>query len=240
MRVIAPIATSLTTKFVILKPTFAQDPLRQQYKESSHERRVVHSVGMFQAYDPANGAWPFSCQQRGILKDVLRKITPEWVASVLIPTIDTSDKRIEPSLRLLDWFVTNYSKSHGTTLKGISIHADYVDTRRAYQCRHFDPFRRNLKIRFESGGETYFTTVGQVNFVLWADKTAVLDFVKQNRNAIDTDMANVTRKRRRDRYTATESGQHGKRIALSKNRRLPCRIMRCHRVLDLTNVHVSG
>ena len=239
MRVIAPLVPSSLTKRLRLRPTFAQDPLKQQYKRSSHTtKRQVDKVGIFEARDPERGVWPLSSQQRRILDEVTRSIDGDWVGKVLLPAIDPSDKRVEPSLRLLDWFVTNYSKSNGTTLDGISVHADYVDTRRAYQCRHFDPFRRNLKLSFQFEDETHYTTVGQLNFVLWAHTAGVLEYVRANMAEIDDDMAQVCRKRREQRRA--DEGTPPKRVALSTDRHLPCRVMRCKRVLDLQGVCVKG
>jgi hypothetical protein len=239
MRVIAPVVLSALTKCVRLRPIFAQDPLKQQYERCSNTTtREADKVGIFEARDPDKGVWPLSMQQRGILQEVSRSINSEWIRKVLLPAIDPSDKRVEPSLRLLDWFVTNYSKSRGVALNGISIHSDYVDTRRAYQCRHFDPFRRNLKLSFQFDDETHHTTVAQINFMLWAHTTGVLDYVRANKEDIDNDMANVCRKRREQRKA--DDGTSAKRVALSSDRHLPCRVMRCKRLLDLQGVCVKG
>ena len=240
MRVVATVACTSATRDVKLKPTLAQDPLKQQYKLSCTDPVSVERVGPFRAWDPEAACWPISLQQRGILKDVCQRTDATWLRTVLLPFIDSSDNRSEPSLRMLDWFVTNFSKSNGTVINGIHIHSDYENTRRAYQCRHFDPFRRNLKLSFDVNDMTEYTTVGQINFVFWAHSMGVLEYVRQNKDAIDADMCGVCRKRRQQRREQTETGQRRKRVALSRGKRMSCRIHRWSRLISLEGKSVRG
>ena len=240
MRVIAPLKFSAGTRMLQVKPTLAQDPLKMQYRSTNKDPASAEKVGIFRAWDEQEGAWPLSTQQRGILVEISRRIDSEWVKAVLVPFIDTSNKRSEPSLRLLDWFVTNYSKSNATTIRGVSIHVDYVDVRRAYQCRHFDPFRRNLKITFAIGDETYSTTVGQLNFLVWADSMFVLDYVRQHQKSIDKDMCNVCRRTRLLRKLYQQTGARRKRSALSTNKDVRCRILHTNQTINLSHINVRA
>ena len=81
------------------------------------------------------------------------------------------------SLRILDWFVTNYSKkyniSYGVTLnnknKNFIVYLDYKSQLKAYSKKQFDPFcRRERILFFDHEGKEIITTVGQLNFFGWA------------------------------------------------------------------------
>lgn len=237
-RVVAPIVVTEETRSLACKITMAQDPLRAQYRQlHAGGSQAPETVGCFLVQDPDHGAWPLTAQQRGVLNEVTRCIDSDWIRNVLLPFTDTTESRHEPSLRLLDWFVTNYSKSKGTTLGGVLVHSEYVNVRRAYQCRHFDPFRRNLKVTFVVDGQPHYSTVGQINFLLWADHAGVLAYVRTNRVAIDKDMCETCRETRLLRKNS--SGQR-KRTALSQGKNKKCRLMRCDTTVDYTGVVVRG
>jgi len=103
------------------------------------------------------------------------------------------------SLRLIDWFVTNYSKKHNITYtlsqpdgseKLFSVYFYYKRELKAYSKRLFDPFCRRERINFLVYGQPALeeTTVGQLNFFRWAIETGVLDYVRKHATDIDTDM----------------------------------------------------
>ena len=237
MRVIAPVVTTSETRNLCCRPTMAQDPMREQYKRV--HTAAVEQIGFFTNEDPDHGVWPLSAQQRSILQDVTRRIDAGWVRDTLLPFIDTSEERVEPSLRLLDWFVTNYAKSMGTTINGLLIYSSYVDVRKAYQCRHFDPFRRNLKISFVIDDKRHWTTVGQVNFLLWGHTTGVLKYVREHREEIDRNMCETCKETRKLRKRSI-SGIRRKRTALSKGKFVKCRLILCDTVKDYKGVVVRA
>lgn len=122
------------------------------------------------------------------------------------------------SLRIMDWFVTNYSKKHytvydlvgngngngngngsGSAPKRFKVYVDYKLKLRAYSKKRFDPFCRWDRINVpHKNGETYIqTTLGQLNFFKWAIENEVLRYIQENYTAIETDMNirnNTTRK----------------------------------------------
>ena len=75
------------------------------------------------------------------------------------------------SLRILDWFVTNYSKKYNTAydlydsdgnLKKFIVYLDYKSQLKAYSKKQFDPFRRRERISFyDYDNNEIITTVGQ-------------------------------------------------------------------------------
>ena len=114
------------------------------------------------------------------------------------------------SLRLIDWFVTNYCKKFNilynlNDFKGVQtnktteelqsfdnyiiIHNNYKGQLKAYSKRNFDPFCRRNRIRFYYEDNKYFiTTVGQLNFFKWALENHIVDYINKHLKAIDTDM----------------------------------------------------
>ena len=114
------------------------------------------------------------------------------------------------SLRIMDWFVTNYSKKHYTVYdlvggggesgaKRFKVYVDYKLKLRAYSKKRFDPFCRWDRINVpHKNGTTYIqTTLGQLNFFKWAIENEVIRYIQENYTAIETDMNirnNTTRK----------------------------------------------
>ena len=97
----------------------------------------------------------------------------------------------ELSLRLIDWFVTNYAKKYniGYTTKNqryVVVYLSYKSHLKAYSKRMFDPFCRWKRIRFQD----IETTVGQLNFFEWAITDEVLDYIESHREQIHNDMEN--------------------------------------------------
>lgn len=97
------------------------------------------------------------------------------------------------SLRLIDWFVTNYAKKNNISYilnqRQFLVYFHYKRELKAYSKRLFDPFCRRERISFQSRGhEAFVTTVGQLNFFRWALEKDILTFIKGNLEAIEKDM----------------------------------------------------
>ena len=81
------------------------------------------------------------------------------------------------SLRLIDWYVTNYCKEHNIayvlTKNGkqeyFNVYMNYRSQLKAFKKVLFDPFRRRSRITFYYDKTNYInTTIGQLNFFRWA------------------------------------------------------------------------
>jgi hypothetical protein len=97
------------------------------------------------------------------------------------------------SIRVLDWFVTNYSKTNKLYYKidnkTFNVHMDYKSQLKGYKKKLFDPFCRKKRIPFYYNDEQYvITTIGQLNFFRWAISKKVLDYVNQHFDIIYKDM----------------------------------------------------
>jgi hypothetical protein len=114
--------------------------------------------------------------------------------NILIPIVNGLSKI---SLRVLDWFVTNFCKKHNTVIhyqrdgkaQKLIVHLDYKNQLKAYSKKQFDPFCRRERINFIYGkGNELLTTVGQLNFFRWAIEHHVLDYINDNLEVIEADM----------------------------------------------------
>ena len=103
------------------------------------------------------------------------------------------------SLRIVDWFVTNYSKKHYTTYntendgkndnKRFKVYNDYKLNLKAYSKKRFDPFCRWERITIPYNDNSHIqTTIGQLNFFRWALENKIVDFIEQNYTEIENDM----------------------------------------------------
>lgn len=100
------------------------------------------------------------------------------------------------SLRIVDWFSTNYAKKNYTvySLKNgrrFKVYEDYKLKLRAYSKKRFDPFCRweRITIPYKNGSHIQ-TTIGQLNFFKWALENEVIDYIKKHYSCIENDMNN--------------------------------------------------
>ena len=117
------------------------------------------------------------------------------------------------SLRLIDWFATNYSKKYYTVYplnqkngeeKRFKVYIDYKLKLKAYSKRRFDPFCRWERITIPYDGDSYIqTTIGQLNFFRWALENKIINYIEQNLIQINNDMnkRNSTAKNRKEKST---------------------------------------
>jgi hypothetical protein len=117
----------------------------------------------------------------------------------IIPVIDGKS---EISLRLIDWFVTNYSKKHGTIMTRevhhnivhFNVYLSYRAQLKAYSKQQFDPFRRRDRISFYYEKNKFLeTTIGQLNFFRWVIENNILDYIEKNIECIEKDMIDSQR-----------------------------------------------
>lgn len=123
------------------------------------------------------------------------------------------------SLRIIDWFVTNYSKKYnvfyevykipggGLSFEGnsnelynqINIFHAYKSQLKSYSKKKFDPFCRKERISFNCKGYNIETTMGQLNFFKWALDNMVLQYINENYEHIEKDMNISFNKNKKDK-----------------------------------------
>ena len=134
------------------------------------------------------------------------------------------------SLRLIDWFATNYSKKNYTVYplklrngeeKRFKVYIDYKLKLKAYSKKRFDPFCRWDRITIPYKNDTYIqTTIGQLNFFRWALENKILDYIEQNLTKINNDMnnRNSTAKNRKEKSTTAKTRKKREELSISASK----------------------
>ena len=136
-----------------------------------------------------------SNKQTAIMDNIKSFYTIE-ILHIILPILQSTDTI---SLRIIDWFVTNYSKKNNICYyvnnpnKEIddmfNVFLNYKLQLKAYTKKQFDPFCRRNRIKFIYSENMYLiTTVGQLNFFKWAIENKVLEYIKTNLDLIESDM----------------------------------------------------
>jgi hypothetical protein len=139
--------------------------------------------------------------------------------------IITGESKI--SLRIVDWFATNYAKKyytiysfedvHGMTRR-FKVYVDYKLKLKAYSKKRFDPFCRwdRISIPYKNGSHIE-TTIGQLNFFKWTLENKVIQYIEENYDAIEKDMntRNSTSKRKENVIENSNTKTRKKREELS-------------------------
>ena len=133
------------------------------------------------------------------------------------------------SLRVIDWFVTNFAKKNNTMFevsneegrnhivdskytgskRQVIVYLNYKSQLKSYSKKQFDPFCRRERITYEyAPGKEITTTVGQLNFFKWALENCILEYIKENFTDIERDMI----------YTMRKNSPKGKKLNTRKKR----------------------
>lgn len=106
-------------------------------------------------------------------------------------------------LRLLDWFVTNYSKKNdvcynikrpNSTVENFMVFRSYRAQLKGCKKKEFDPFCRGETIMLEYESSTdgskvaFETAICQLKFFKWAIENLVLNYIETNFDPIYADM----------------------------------------------------
>ena len=122
------------------------------------------------------------------------------------------------SLRIVDWFVTNYAKKYYTVYNipsskedmstRFKVYHDYKLKLKAYSKKRFDPFCRWERITIPFMEKHMETTIGQLNFFKWAIENKAIDYIEENYQQIENDMnSRNTSSKKRD---TLENGENTK------------------------------
>ena len=100
------------------------------------------------------------------------------------------------SMRLIDFFVTNYSKKYrinykiklNNTEEIFNVYSSYKSQLKAYNKKYFDPFSRGNRIPFFFNDDCIITTIGQLNFFKWFFQYKVNEYIVKNMAKIEEDL----------------------------------------------------
>ena len=110
--------------------------------------------------------------------------------------INILNNKYNVSLRIIDWFVTNYCKKYNIYWvednQRFVVYLNYKLQLKAYSKKFFDPFCRRDRILFYYKDDTFLeTTVGQLNFFKWIIEHNIINYIKNNYDDIEYDMQNT-------------------------------------------------
>jgi hypothetical protein len=124
----------------------------------------------------------------------------------VLEMLNIIDSKSNISIRVLDWFVSNYSKKKYTKynikvddeIYLFVVNIEYSKYMKFYSKNYFDPFCRQAKVistfRDADGDEIHFkTSIGQLNFFRWAIRNKVIMYVKNHLEEIEQDMRETAR-----------------------------------------------
>jgi len=103
----------------------------------------------------------------------------------------SSGKKV--SIRIVNWFVTNYAKQHFTVYENAGerffVWTRFRSAEDGYSKEMFDPYCRKDRIIVPYDETTQIvTTIGQLNFFKWAIVNNVIDYIVANYDDITKDM----------------------------------------------------
>ena len=125
------------------------------------------------------------------------------------------------SLRLIDWFVTKYSKYNNTEYiwnnKNFNVFNSYKSQLKAYSKKQMDPFCRRQRVSLSSNDMSIITTCGQMNFFKWAIENGILKYVVENYTKIDLSMKTENKYNSKKKIqNVGEKGEKGEKRKITK------------------------
>lgn len=140
------------------------------------------------------------------------------------------------SLRIIDWFVTNFAKKYftvytipaktrcSTVINGeenrerFKVFNSYKLELKAYNKSRFDPFCRRDRITIPYKNMGMVTTIGQLNFFKWAIENRILEYIEENYEMIENDMNSrnsISKRKTPDECSSADNKTRKKREELS-------------------------
>ena len=139
---------------------YASDPQTRRQKINCKPELIIASLQRFYAVTPD-----------------LEKVMPYLVGDA------------EISLRIIDWFVTKYSRKNFTSYElngqNFIVYKSYKGQLDAYNKQYFDTNCRRERIQFSiKDYEPFVTTIGKLNFFRWALESKLLDYIETHKETL--------------------------------------------------------
>jgi len=118
------------------------------------------------------------------------------------------------SLRIIDWFVTKYSRKNFVRYKlngqDFLVYLSYKGQLKAYSKQYFDPNCRRERIMFRiPDHDQIVTTIGKLNFFRWALESKILEYIETHEEEIRTGynsfLKETTQNQKKNKKSSTES-----------------------------------
>ena len=137
-------------------------------------------------------------QQDWLLRELLEFYkNPEYLEIVkkIVNREFITSKSKKISIRIVNWFVTNYAKQYFTVYENqderFFVWTRFRSAEDGYSKEMFDPYSRKDRIIIPYDETTkLITTIGQLNFFKWAILNKVIDYIIEHYDDITNDMTN--------------------------------------------------
>lgn len=130
--------------------------------------------------------------------------------------LEIIDGKSDISIRVLDWFVANYSKKNNTIYKikinGVdnifNVNIEYKNQLNGYSKQYFDPFCRKKKVIYSYKNNdgckdiNFVSSIGQLNFFQWAIRNKVIRYVQLHLKEIENDMKETSKQNKEKKIAA--------------------------------------
>jgi len=164
---------------------------------------LINDLNKFSTFYIMSSVAKYTTQNELLLNNLMDFYKDETYLHRMLKVI-TGESKI--SLRIVDWFATNYANYTLYTFKDVNdnttrfkVYFDYKLKLKAYSKKRFDPFCRwdRISIPYKNG-TSIETTIGQLNFFKWALENKVIEYIEENYDTIEKDMnsRNSTSKRK--------------------------------------------
>jgi len=135
-------------------------------------------------------------QQDWLLRELLEFYkNPEYLEIVkkIVNREFITSKSKKISIRIVNWFVTNYAKQYFTVYENqderFFVWTRFRSAEDGYSKEMFDPYSRKDRIIIPYDETTkLITTIGQLNFFKWAILNKVIDYIIEHYDDITNDM----------------------------------------------------
>lgn len=136
--------------------------------------------------DPQTRRQKINCKPELIIASLQRFYATNPNVAKIMPYL-IGDAEI--SLRIIDWFVTKYSRKNFTSydLNGqrFVVYKSYKGQLDAYNKQYFDTNCRRERIQFSIHGyEPFVTTIGKLNFFRWALESNLIDYMEAHKDEL--------------------------------------------------------
>lgn len=150
----------------------------------------------------------FTSHENDMIVKLIKFFSNRKYLNEVIGIVLSDQKEDKISIRLIDYFVTNYTKVIPVKLMikirkvvtEIDIFDSYQQHLKEKSKDYFDPFQRKNKIDYCYINElneriSFSTSIGQLNFFKWAIQYGVVSYVRKNKVEINEHMKQTNQKK---------------------------------------------
>jgi len=189
--------------------------------DKSERNKLIHKLIEFKTYK-------IMSRSETLLSSLKDYLIPSRLNKIL--PILTGESKI--SIRVIEWFVTNYCKKKNIAFirqekngkeTYFNVYLNYKGQLKSYNKDLFDPFCRGEElIDFPIGDDKYIVTnIPQLNFFKWALEFEIINYIEENLDDIYKDMTENNSKAKKN---SDNKRQELSECATKKLNQMTCKI----------------